>query len=104
MQILQEPITTKAVYDGKVLIPQKRTPLKPGDFWLILMPILNKSQKRNIVFNNQEKFDSNTKGGIFNLIGSVPAKIKITHNNIHKLRNFIGFTQGQRINHILQDL
>lgn len=90
--------TIKVISDGKVLIPKKSV-IKAGDFWVLLMPVLKK-----IKVNKKEFRQVTTpRPGIFNLVGSVPAQININNDNIHKLRKFVGFSRGQRVANILQD-
>lgn len=38
MPILREPITTTALYDGRVLIPTKKPALSKGKFWIVMIP------------------------------------------------------------------
>lgn len=38
MPILQEPITTTAIYDGRVLIPVKKLAWPKGKFWIVMIP------------------------------------------------------------------
>ncbi|MFH1583281.1 MAG: hypothetical protein ABIB72_03105 [Candidatus Falkowbacteria bacterium] len=61
MPILQELITTTAIYDGRVLIPVKKLAWPKGKFWIVLLP----------QFNNQE---TNTNNNSHKKILTKPAK------------------------------